>query len=116
MFKKMMRIVAAALCTAAMMFAAVTPAAHASLKLYAEPDFKASIGEFWSAMESPWNMSANADDTLSSFKNDTPYSVAFAHEKNLQGHCFSGTPGQHARSFYFWDDNHASSFQLGRSC
>lgn len=95
---------------------AAGPAQAASLYLYAEPNYKALIGTFTSAMASPHNMSTNADDTLSSFNNTTAYSVAFWHEKNGTGYCFTGAPRSKVGSFAFWDDNHVSSFQLGRAC
>jgi len=87
-----------------------------SLTLYAEKNYRAWIGEFWSAMSSPWNMSDNANDTLSSYTNDTPYSVAFAYDRDLRGHCFTGKPGQHDPAFWWYDDNEVSSFQIGRAC
>jgi len=92
------------------------PAAHANLLLYAETSYRALIGNFSSPMSGPHNISAVNNDTLSSFQNQTPYSVAFWHDSNGTGWCFSGSPWQNAPSFALWDDNKASSFQLGRSC
>lgn len=97
-------------------FLMVAIPADASLKLYAESDYRALIGTFSNSMSSPRNMSSNANDTLSSFNNDTGYTVAFWHDANAKGRCFSGAPRTKAAWFAIWDDNKVSSFQLGRGC
>lgn len=109
------RIVATVIVTGAALTGAGGPA-HASLLLYAEPDYRAWIGSFSSAMSSAHNMSANANDTLTSFKNQTSFSVAFWHDANRGGRCWSAAPGDVNRDLGWWDDNTTSSFQLGRSC
>ncbi len=90
--------------------------AQAALYLYADNDYKTQIGVFSKRMSAPRNMSAKANDRLSSFKNDTGYYVAFYHNANGGGRCFTGKPHSSAAWFAFWDDNKVSSFQLGRSC
>ena len=52
---------------------------------------RALIGNFSSPMSGPHNISAVNNDTLSSFQNQTPYSVAFWHDSNGTGWCFSGS-------------------------
>ena len=95
----------------------VTPtAADAALHLYADKNYQTWLGSFSNKMSSPRNMSPNANDRLSSFKNETGYHVAFYHDSNGKGRCFTGNPNSNAAWFAPWDDNKVSSFQLGRSC
>lgn len=61
-------------------------------------------------------MSSNANDTLSSYKNQTSYTVAFWHDANGKGSCFDAAPYTNAAWFAFWDDNAISSFQVGGGC
>ncbi len=91
-------------------------AAEAALHLYADSDYKTWLGSFSNKMSKPRNMSSGANDRLSSFKNETGYYVAFYHDANGGGRCFTGDPKSKAAWFGFWDDNKVSSFQLGRSC
>jgi len=91
-------------------------AADAALQLYADKDYKTWLGSFSNKMSSPRNMSPNANDRLSSFKNETGYYVAFYHDSNGKGRCFTGNPHSKAPWFAPWDDNKVSSFHLGRSC
>lgn len=62
------------------------------------------------------NMSTNANDALTSFRNYTPYSAAFWHDSNRAGRCFSAAPGDVNSGLGFWDNDKVSSFQLGRAC
>lgn len=101
---------------AAAALAAVAVPAQAALTLYAESDYRGWIGTFSSAMSRPHNMSRNANDTLSSYKNQTSYTAAFWHDADGRGRCFSARPWTNAAWFVFWDDNKVSSFQLGRGC
>lgn len=96
--------------------AALALPAQAALYLYADSGYRAQIGKFTSAMRSPHNISPGNNDSLSSFKNQTAFSVAFWHDANGKGSCFTGKPYSNAAWFVFWDDNKVSSFQLGRAC
>lgn len=95
---------------------ATATTANAALLLYAESDYRAQIGAFTSPMSTHRNMSANANDTLTSFKNYTPYSAAFWHDGNKGGRCWNAAPNDVNRALGWWDDNKVSSFQLGRGC
>lgn len=100
---------------AALALSAASPA-QAALELYADANYKGWLGAFTSAMSSPHNMSTNANDALTSFRNITPYSAAFYHDKNGGGRCFTARPGDQNAGLGFWDNDKISSFQLGRSC
>lgn len=106
-----------ALALVVMAFGIVSPSAEAgSLYLYAKENYSGQLGKFWTKMSSWRNMSPVADDNLESYKNGTLYSVCFAHNPDGQGHTFPANPGENAPSFYWWDQNKASSFFLGKSC
>lgn len=94
----------------------VPTAAEGALKLYGDADYKSWLGTFSSTMGSPRNMSPSANDRLSSFKNETGHYAAFYRDAGGRGRCFTGKPNTNVPWFAFWDDNHVSSFQLGRSC
>lgn len=111
-----LRLAAASLGTLALGALAAAPASAGNLYLYAEKNYLAKIGTFWSAMNTPHNMSTNANNTLSSFDNQTAFSVAFWHDANGKGGCFTGKPNSKVSAFAWWDDNAVSSFQIGRAC
>lgn len=94
--------------------------AQGALLLYAESNFRVQIGSFSNAMGTYRNVSGENNDVLSSFKNQTGFSVAFWHHANgshtPNNPCFTGKPNSQAAWFAFDDDNQMTSFQLGRSC
>ena len=91
------------------------PAAHSdSLELFAEPHYKARIG--YRTTTGSWNITARNNDTLSPVKNHTKWSSAFWYDANLKGHCWDYSPKTEDLYFWWYDDNQASSFALGRGC
>lgn len=90
--------------------------AHAAPEMYAESDYRAQIGWFTSPMTTHRNVSLKNNDTLTSFRNNTPYSAAFWHDANRGGRCFTAAPGDYNAKLGFWDNEKISSFQLGRGC
>lgn len=84
--------------------------------IYADANYRGWLGSFSQAMTTHHNMSTNANDALTSFRNYTPYSAAFWHDSNRAGRCFSAAPGDVNSGLGFWDNDKVSSFQLGRAC
>ena len=56
------------------------------------------------------------NDTLSSVKNHTNWSAAFWYDAHQRGHCWDYSPKTDDPYFWWYDDNQASSFALGRGC
>ncbi len=109
------RALATTLATGTVLLAATAPA-QAALDLYADANYRGWLGSFSQAMTTHHNMSTNANDALTSFRNYTPYSAAFWHDSNRAGRCFSAAPGDVNSGLGFWDNDKVSSFQLGRAC
>ncbi|EIA12734.1 hypothetical protein TICEST70_00635 [Cutibacterium acnes PRP-38] len=96
-------------------FAVAPSVAHSSsLELFAEPDYKARIG--YRTTTGSWNISKGNNDTLSSVKNHTNWSAAFWYDAHQRGHCWDYSPKTDDPYFWWYDDNQASSFALGRGC
>ena len=96
-------------------FAVAAPAAHSgSLELFADPHYKARIG--YRTTTGSWNISRGNNDTLSSVKNHTNWSAAFWYDAHQGGHCWDYSPKTDDPYFWWYDDNQASSFALGRGC
>jgi|GEM_PF-4813713 len=93
-----------------------TSAQAGNLYLYADPNYKALIGTYATTNGTYHNISAVNNDTLSSVQNGTSYYVAFAHDYNLSGHCFTEPPNTNDPAFWWFDDNQVSSFWINRSC
>lgn len=89
-------------------------AASADLKLYKDANYKTFLGSRnttgW------WNMSGVANDELSSMKNETPWIVAFHHDANESGKCWTSGPRTYDPSFSWRDNDEVSSCSLGRGC
>ena len=96
-------------------FAVAPSVAHSgSLELFAEPHYKARIG--YRTTTGSWNISRGNNDTLSSVKNHTNWSAAFWYDAHQGGHCWDYSPKTDDPYFWWYDDNQASSFALGRGC
>lgn len=96
-------------------FAVAPSVAHSgSLELFAEPHYKARIG--YRTTTGGWNISRGNNDTLSSVKNHTNWSAAFWYDAHQGGHCWDYSPKTDDPYFWWYDDNQASSFALGRGC
>lgn len=89
-------------------------AASGTLYMYADKDYKAPIG--YRSVTGWWNMSAANDNTLSSVKNRSDWSAAFWQGSNRSGKCWDYSPWTNDPSFWWFDDNTASSYALGRGC
>lgn len=112
---KIKRVLAGAVVAGVVTLTGALPAS-AGLELYADPDYRALLGTFHHAMGSHHNMSKNANEALTSFRNRTPFSVAFWHDPDKLGRCFTAAPNDENRALGFWDNDKVSSFQLGRAC
>lgn len=105
-----------AISTAALVAALVVgpTAASANLFLYKHANYEGLMG-YRSSM-GWWNMSAAANDELSSVKNATRFNSAFWYHANRQGHCFQIGPYTNDPSFWWHDNDEVTSYGLGYGC
>lgn len=112
--KNRTRLAAVALVACAAASTPVAAQAAGTLYLYADPNYGVLIGTRTST--GWWNITTANNDRLSSVKNQTNWTAAFWYDANRTGHCWTQAAYTNDPSFYWWDDNQASSFSLDRSC